>query len=419
MNDLQGLYRSFSDALYRMNRTPDDEKRKVIQLYLQGLSYDQILNEYHLGGSKGNISNIINEWKRKVGEYDAEYILDFLRILKKNDTSPIDCIEGARFHNVLKKIGANEENLELYVHAIDTCVKSEPDIAPEKLGEALISMAKLVERDPSVPVDQLPRYVDELRIEHRQLNEAKDRVDQALAETRTRLSEIEEYVAVKKNLNDVGVDIRQVTKVVNAVNNCTELGYDSKKIGETASEVEYLQKKVRELRSQHDSLLVECDNLKKQKSALQGEVKTEEQTLLKYKQEQDRIISSTSALNESFKKSIEQSVESWNKTIVESGNKGIAYLDTLKQTALEQHREIMKYIAQLGRISEKNVKLATIVKVAQDGEPVDYRELVLAVIEVLNIFLAASKHESFIHHNTEVYKNRLLGYLRENTGELF
>jgi DNA-binding NarL/FixJ family response regulator len=50
---------------YLVNKIKDDMKDEVIRLYLQGLSrYDIAIT---CGLSQGTVSNIIDEWKRRLG----------------------------------------------------------------------------------------------------------------------------------------------------------------------------------------------------------------------------------------------------------------------------------------------------------------------------------------------------------------
>jgi len=56
-------------------------KDAVIRLYLQGTSKNDIARIYKLG--QGTVSNIIDEWKRRLGIHDAEAIRILVVNLKR------------------------------------------------------------------------------------------------------------------------------------------------------------------------------------------------------------------------------------------------------------------------------------------------------------------------------------------------
>ena len=46
--------------------------------------------------STGNVSNITNEWKKKIGKPEAEQIREFVVLVKKSGLSIEQCVQGFR-----------------------------------------------------------------------------------------------------------------------------------------------------------------------------------------------------------------------------------------------------------------------------------------------------------------------------------
>jgi DNA-binding CsgD family transcriptional regulator len=70
----------------------------VIQGYLNGKSRYQISKG--LGISIGTVSNIIKDWKLRIGIPIAEELLDFAVLVKKSDISIEQCAEGYRMYQI-------------------------------------------------------------------------------------------------------------------------------------------------------------------------------------------------------------------------------------------------------------------------------------------------------------------------------
>ena len=65
---------------------------RVIWDYLNGKTREQIANDNNT--STGNVSNITNEWKRRIGKPEAEEIRDFVKSVKKSGLSVKQCADG-------------------------------------------------------------------------------------------------------------------------------------------------------------------------------------------------------------------------------------------------------------------------------------------------------------------------------------
>src|ERR687892_237445 len=90
---------------------PENIKSRVVQQRLQGMSRDNIARANDI--SQGAVSNIIKEWILKLGEYDAEALLELAKGLKNSGLSPTECANGSRMMNMLEQHGIDVDNSDL------------------------------------------------------------------------------------------------------------------------------------------------------------------------------------------------------------------------------------------------------------------------------------------------------------------
>jgi hypothetical protein len=83
-------------------------KSIVIQQYLKGKSRDDIARG--CGLSAGTISNIISEWRAKLGQY----VVDLRELginLKRSAMNPLQCARGFKIISMLETLGVDKTNL--------------------------------------------------------------------------------------------------------------------------------------------------------------------------------------------------------------------------------------------------------------------------------------------------------------------
>src|SRR5919112_69802 len=99
---------------------------QVIRDYLNGKTRNQIAIDNNT--SPGNVSNITNEWKRRIGKSDGEEIRDFVKSVRKAGLSVKQCADGYRTTQLMKKLGIfnddeihqdNNEEFTAFVNEID------------------------------------------------------------------------------------------------------------------------------------------------------------------------------------------------------------------------------------------------------------------------------------------------------------
>ena len=67
------------------------------------------------GISKGKVSYLINDWKRKIAIPDIDGIIDFIVLVRKSNMSIEQCAQGFRMTNILMDLGIQDDNA-VYVY---------------------------------------------------------------------------------------------------------------------------------------------------------------------------------------------------------------------------------------------------------------------------------------------------------------
>jgi hypothetical protein len=75
----------------------------VIQDYLVGKPRNQISKDRNT--STGNVSNIVEAWKKRTGITNVEELRDFVVFLRKSGMSISDCVQGFRIAQTMKSMG--------------------------------------------------------------------------------------------------------------------------------------------------------------------------------------------------------------------------------------------------------------------------------------------------------------------------
>lgn len=93
-----------------------DLKSLVSQEWIMGKTRDKIASEFKI--STGTVSNIISEWKNRIGTFDADSMRELAIGMKKAGSTPIECLRGLRMSNQIEKFGIDPEELEYFLNTL-------------------------------------------------------------------------------------------------------------------------------------------------------------------------------------------------------------------------------------------------------------------------------------------------------------
>jgi DNA-binding CsgD family transcriptional regulator len=273
---------------YLVNKIKDDMNDEVIRLYLQGLSrYDIAIT---CGLSQGTVSNIIDEWKRRLGIPDVQSLRNLAVNLKRCGIDAVQCAQGFRILMIMKKSGVNENQFESFIHEVyEYCQRF--DLTPEHIASNLKELVKL---SKDIPFAKIPEYIEKKKNEITKLEEdiqtlkekkegsevetsvANDLRDAALENEKTTVAELGEYSNFKTELRKCGLSIEEdIPKFVQVVYGIKQYEYDVNKVLSDYSDEQIKQIKrdllinqVKRLEDTKLGLLSECSSLESQETCI-------------------------------------------------------------------------------------------------------------------------------------------------------
>src|SRR5215213_7591596 len=195
---LKGM-RIYTRRNYMTSNISENTKQSVIRLWVEGNSRKDIA--LISGVSEGTVSNIIAEWRQKLGDGDAEAIRELGINMKRLEIDADQCAEGLRISSSMKKLGVNVNQFKSFINEIYKYCQgfglTAQDIASNL--QALINLSK------EVPFSKIPDHIEEKKNEISRLDEqiTKRHEDiKTLEETKETL-EIETSLA--KDLHDAAL----------------------------------------------------------------------------------------------------------------------------------------------------------------------------------------------------------------------
>ena len=129
-------------------------KSIVIQQYLKGKSRDDIARG--CGLSAGTISNIISEWRAKLGQY----VVDLRELginLKRSVMNPLQCARGFKIISMLETLGVDQDQFEEFISGINMHCRKIDGLEPGKIASYL---ADLLAFSKTVQFSQIWQYID-------------------------------------------------------------------------------------------------------------------------------------------------------------------------------------------------------------------------------------------------------------------
>jgi hypothetical protein len=243
----------------------EDIRRKIIRLWLEGKSRKNIA--LICGVSEGTVSNVIADWKQKLGEEDADALRELGINMKRSGTHAPQCAQGHRTSMILRNMGVNEEDFESFISKLYKRCMKVSGLTPDKIGSYLEDLVEFSDEDDNggnIPkLSEIPYYIEQMKNEKRALKKdiqnlqkqkkiseeeasyANDLRDAAFETEKTTVAELREYSKFKTELGKYGLtvvdDTRKLVRVIYGVKQRNE--YDVGKILSEYSDIEFMQDK--------------------------------------------------------------------------------------------------------------------------------------------------------------------------------
>jgi outer membrane murein-binding lipoprotein Lpp len=279
----------------------EDIRRKIIRLWLEGKSRKDIALICNV--SEGTVSNVIADWKQKLGEGDADVLRELGSNLKRSEIDAAQCAQGHRTSMILRNIGVNEEDFEPFISKLyKRCMKFS-GLTPDKIGSYLDDLVEFSDEDDNggnIPkLSELPQYIEQKKNEKRALKKdiqnlqkqkkiseeeasyANELRDAAFEDQKTTYAKLREYSNFKTELGKYGLSVdddpRKLVRVIYGIKQRNE--YDVGKILLEYSDIKFMQDKRDMLSSRVRELEDKIVNLQGQCSFLESQVNLHNQRL--------------------------------------------------------------------------------------------------------------------------------------------
>ena len=273
-------------------RIPGDVRAAVIRDWLNGKPRDSIARDNSL--SPGSVSNIVNEWRNELTHPVADALRELGIILRKSRITASQCALGFRLASIMEDLGVDEDGFRLFISEIYNHSKN-IGLQPEYIA---YNTKQILDLTGSIPLSQIPNYIQEKANEKRKLEEnitrlgdeelaAKATLHQALNEKKVSLAELEQFSNLKIELNKLGISLEDVQHFVRTIQGVRQLGYSVDSIARVVSNLEGTSIILAEIDSNIKDLTVSERDLQEEYDRLETLTSVQRQKLSAYEQLRD------------------------------------------------------------------------------------------------------------------------------------
>jgi hypothetical protein len=215
-------------------------KRRVVQQWLAGDSRPKIAIDNNIG--EGTVSGIVSEFKIGLDSSEFDSARQLSLEVRKQGLTMSELSSHVRLYNFIKKWGAAEDRIESFITNINS-----GDVSPEKVVE-YVNQLFAVSREQSIPLDQVPHYIEKKLEEKQKIDEQIKEADTVLQSKNVSIETINEHVKLNEKLNEYNLSFQDIDKLLNVLVNAKENGFDGKKIVAKLRKIKRLQSKEERLK---------------------------------------------------------------------------------------------------------------------------------------------------------------------------
>jgi hypothetical protein len=264
-------------------------RNMVIKEWLKGNYRDRIAVQTGLSG--GTVSNIIREWRDRLGNYEVEEMREFSVMCRKAGITPSQCVPAFRAFELQRKMGFDEDDIQFFTSRFYLSCKE----FGLNEGSVALLVADLMKLSEKVPIDQLQGYIEESKKEKERLEKAVEmlRADVAAMQNRQTvmlneynavLSEIMLTRSLKEELGKHGMNLNNISKLVQTIQHISDMDFDANQIISRVSTIETMEKKQADLQADIRKQEERSIKLQKTNNILLNSVDSHRQLLSVYQQ---------------------------------------------------------------------------------------------------------------------------------------
>ncbi len=410
----------------------ENTKSEIIYYLLSGYSYSEIIDLIQT--SKGTITNIVQQLKIRFGEDDIEFLLNFVKSLRKNHLTISDTLNGTRVYEILKKLSLDEEYVTEFLDKIVSACKSQ-NLSPDDLTKYSVMLFELSQLS-DIPLEKLGSHYSSLIQKNKEIQnsitsfekkqkESKEKLDDAISHESTTIQLLEDYSTTKKRLVEFSIDVGDLDSLVSMLKESSRLDFDPHKIIEYIKKEESLEtqlftldenittqtSKLTQKQNELSRIQSNIDELKLQKSQLTAQNKSLQEQIIFSK---ETTISAINSIKESSVSSISDSAANASDAIKSASDTSENSLNNMIKKTDETLTQITaNYDSKLAKITDASTEIGKMqaIKPLYDmiteskGESISVFISLLSLLESLLIWQKT--------HHTPIGMNKHIDYLQK------
>ena len=259
-------------------------KNIVLHDWLEGKSREEISSRNKI--STGAVSNIIEEWRIDLANYDIDALRALSLSLKNFKLTPEKSATGFRVAMMMLKIGVTEESFNYFINEIyNRCQLL--NISPEQIG---IYIQEIVLLSHLVIPSKIPQFLENKRKEieaignesiqkrqelvelDKEVTQAQNRLDNLLEREKISIETIEWQDNIKQELEKEGIPVDDLQLFVQCVKGIKKKNYDPREVVLQYSDYNGLNKIIEALERSKEKEGKELQDLRTQLSILKNEI---------------------------------------------------------------------------------------------------------------------------------------------------
>ena len=237
----------------------EQTRKQVVQQWIIGDSRDKIAIDNDIG--EGTVSSIVNDWKRGLESSEYESVRELAVQSKKQGIALSDLASRFRLYSIIKKSGANEDQIESFISNCTISGAGVEVLPPEKIIE-LVNQLFSISKSQSILLEKVPDYIQQKLEEKLKLEEQIKEAEAVLQSKNVSIKVINEHIQLNEELNKHGLSTKDTGKVLNVIKNIEEQGFNTKKIMAKAMSMKSLKDSEKHLRNNCEMLANRIDRYK-------------------------------------------------------------------------------------------------------------------------------------------------------------
>jgi len=226
--------------------TDERTRGNVIREWILGFPRDTIAEQNGIGA--GTVSSIIANYRDGLDDLDFDSIRQLAVEARQQGWNFADLASHARLHNYFIKSGAAEHKIESFISKVGSSNFS------LKAVIELVYQLHEISKTESIPLDQVPGYIERKLEEKQKIDEGIKEADATLQSKNVNIQAINEHIQLKDELKKYKLSTKDIHRLVNFLEAVKEYRYSPGKVVAKLRSIKSLENKENRLKSSCEML---------------------------------------------------------------------------------------------------------------------------------------------------------------------